>query len=181
VSGPAWFGGGNPEVDHRVLEGLSQPSATHNDVESRDGHGILVCRRTAPRPSAGRILESTVRLPSRFGRTRRLLVATLIDAGEVALPPTPQPLDTPLAPLPERRSAHRFEVVPDHTQEPGACVTCGYPETGHLAFTDPEREMIVALVNQPQPQPLMRRSILRKLSAGWRSRGARAKRPAPRS
>lgn len=108
-------------------------------------------------------------------------MATLIDAGEVALRPTLQRLDTPLAPLPERRSAHRFEVVPDHVREPGACVTCAYPETGHLAFTSTEREMIVALVNQPQPQPLMRRSILRKLSAGWQSRRTRSNRPAARA
>lgn len=107
-------------------------------------------------------------------------MATLIDLGEVELRSAPQPLDTPAQPLPERRVAHRFQVVPDHLEEPGACVTCGYPEAGHLGFTEPEREMIVALVNQPKPQPLMRRSILRKLSTGWRSGRARAGKPSPR-
>jgi hypothetical protein len=86
-------------------------------------------------------------------------------------------------PLPERRVAHRSQPVTegrDLGRTPGACIACGYPETGHLGFTDPERVMIVALVNQPQPQPLMRRSILRKLSAGWRARRTRSERPAPR-
>ncbi len=82
----------------------------------------------------------------------------------------------------ERRVAHRFErgAISRPSSARGPCMACGYPEAGHLAFTDPEREMIVALVNQPQPQPLMRRSILRKLAAGWRSRYARARRSAPR-
>jgi len=101
----------------------------------------------------------------------------------VADPVVPIALVVPIPPRPERRVAHRYEgsaTTVDRSSAQGACLACGYPETSHLALTDPEREMIVALVNQPKPQPLMRRRILRKLTAGWRSRHARAARPALR-
>ncbi len=44
---------------------------------------------------------------------------------------------------------------------------CGYVEANHLALTDPEQQLIVGLLNQPKPPALMRRSILRKLTANW--------------
>jgi hypothetical protein len=101
----------------------------------------------------------------------------------VADPVVPMALVSPVLPRPERRVAHRYEgsaITVDRSSAQGACLACGYPEASHLALTDPEREMIAALVNQPKPQPLMRRSILRKLTAGWRSRHARAVKAAPR-
>jgi hypothetical protein len=101
----------------------------------------------------------------------------------VADPVVPIALVSPIPPRPERRVAHRYEgsaAAVDRSNVEGACVACGYPQRSHLALTDPEREMIVALVNQPKPQPLMRRSILRKLTEGWRSRHTGAAGPALR-
>ena len=91
----------------------------------------------------------------------------------VADPVVPIAFVSAIPPRRERRVAHRYEATAstvDRSNTPGACLACGYPEASHLALTDPEREMVVALVNQPKPQPLMRRSILRKLTTGWRSR-----------
>lgn len=75
--------------------------------------------------------------------------------------------------LRERRAMHGFKVDADVLGPRGAsdaCVLCGYGEAGHLGLTGPERDVLVALVNQPKPQPLMRQSILRKLKASWRVR-----------
>ena len=93
----------------------------------------------------------------------------------VADPVVPIKVISSIPPRAERRVAHRYEgsaTSVDRSSAQGACLACGYPATSHLALTDPEREMIVALVNQPKPQPLMRRSILHKLTKGWRSRHA---------
>jgi hypothetical protein len=91
----------------------------------------------------------------------------------VADPAVPIALLSSSPPRTERRVTHRYEgsaTIVDRSNAHGACLTCGFPEASHLALSDPEREMVVALVNQPKPQALMRRSILHKLTAGWRSR-----------
>jgi hypothetical protein len=74
----------------------------------------------------------------------------------------------------ERRAAHFFQPVEGSRDaeglEPAPCRACGYAESGHLALTDPEREIVTALVNQRQAQAFMRRSILRKLASSLRIR-----------
>jgi hypothetical protein len=79
-----------------------------------------------------------------------------------------------MPPRRERRAAHFFQAVEgsreadDH--EPAPCRVCGYAESGHLALTDPEREIVTTLVNQRQAPAFMRRSILRKLASSLRIR-----------
>lgn len=68
--------------------------------------------------------------------------------------------------LPERRDLHRFapDGLPnDPPVASNTCLLCGYAEAGHPALTGPERHVVIGLLNQVQPPPLMRRSILRKL------------------
>ena len=77
-----------------------------------------------------------------------------------------------MAPRLERRAAHRFrgaDGVQDELVAGVSCATCGYVEAGHLALTDPEQEVVTALLKQREAPPLMRRSILRKLTSRLRS------------
>ena len=76
-----------------------------------------------------------------------------------------------MAPLQERRAAHRFQGTDgphDGFVAGVSCASCGYVEAGHLALTEPEQEVVTALLNQREAPPLMRRSILRKLTSRLR-------------
>lgn len=71
--------------------------------------------------------------------------------------------------LRERRATHSFQAIAvsrDPRGERDACVACGYAEAGHVTLTAPERHAILGMLNQRHPQPLMRRSMLRKLTPG---------------
>jgi hypothetical protein len=79
-----------------------------------------------------------------------------------------------MPPRRERRTAHTFESRAEargaDANEPAPCRVCGYAETGHPVLTDPERDVVAALVNQRQAPAFMRRSILRKLASSLRIR-----------
>jgi hypothetical protein len=74
----------------------------------------------------------------------------------------------------ERRTAHVFEAIAGaraaDAPEQAPCRVCGYAEAGHPTLTDPEREIVTALVNQRQAPAFMRRSIIRKIATSLRIR-----------
>ena len=86
---------------------------------------------------------------------------------EDVLPEVTAPRPTP--PHRERRVPHVFKQAEGARHGslgvPISCVTCGYGEEGHPALTDPEQEVVAALINQRQAPPFMRRSILRKITS----------------
>jgi hypothetical protein len=66
----------------------------------------------------------------------------------------------------ERRLPHQFQGsdgADDGYIALETCVRCGYADTAHLALTDPEREVIVGLLDELKARPFMRRNIIRKL------------------
>jgi hypothetical protein len=79
-----------------------------------------------------------------------------------------------MPPRRERRRAHVFQAAEGFRDEEALgqapCLVCGYAETGHPTLTDPEREIVTALVNQRQAPAFMRRSILRKLASSLHRR-----------
>lgn len=73
-----------------------------------------------------------------------------------------------MPPRRERRAPHVFQRPSgprDGSDANVACATCGYGEAGHPALTEPEQEVVADLLNRRQAPPLMRRSILRKLTS----------------
>ena len=68
----------------------------------------------------------------------------------------------------DRRTAHLFQGADGSDGAhivATSCLICGYGEAGHLTLTGPEREVVTGLLNQREAPPLMRRSILRKLTS----------------